>query len=36
MTVTTPSTLPMLLTDVEVVSVERLSPTFVRVELGGP
>ncbi len=28
--------LPMLLTEVEVVSVERLSPTFVRVELGGP
>jgi NADPH-dependent ferric siderophore reductase len=28
--------LPMLLADVEVVSVERLSPTFVRVELGGP
>ena len=26
----------MLLTEVEVVSVERLSPTFVRVELGGP
>lgn len=35
MTVTS-SVLPMLLTDVEVVSVERLSPTFVRVELGGP
>ena len=35
MTVTT-STLPMLLADLEVVSVERLSPTFVRVELGGP
>ena len=34
MTVTT-SALPMLLADVEVVSVERLSPTFVRVELGG-
>jgi NADPH-dependent ferric siderophore reductase len=28
--------LPMLFADVEVVSVERLSPTFVRVELGGP
>ena len=27
--------LPMLLTEVEVVSVERLSPTFVRLELGG-
>jgi NADPH-dependent ferric siderophore reductase len=35
MTVTT-SVLPMLLADVEVVSVERLSPTFARVELGGP
>ena len=35
MTVTS-SALPMLLADVEVVSVERLSPTFVRVELGGP
>jgi NADPH-dependent ferric siderophore reductase len=28
--------LPMLFTEVEVVSVERLTPTFVRVELGGP
>ncbi len=27
--------LPMLLTEVEVVSVERLSPAFVRIELGG-
>jgi NADPH-dependent ferric siderophore reductase len=27
--------LPMLLAEVEVVSVERLSPTYVRVELGG-
>ena len=35
MTMTT-SALPMLLADVEVVSVERISPTFVRVELGGP
>ena len=35
MTMTT-SALPMLLADVEVVSVERTSPTFVRVELGGP
>ena len=35
MTVTA-SALPMLLTEVEVVSVERLSPTFVRVELGSP
>jgi NADPH-dependent ferric siderophore reductase len=33
---TASSVLPMLLADVEVVSVERLSPTFVRVELGGP
>lgn len=31
-----PAVLPMLVTDVEVVSVERLSPTFVRVELGSP
>ena len=28
--------LPMLFADVEVVSVVRLGPTFVRVELGGP
>ena len=35
MTVTS-TVLPMLLADVEVVSVERLGPTFVRVELGGP
>ena len=35
MTVTA-SVLPMLFTEVEVVSVERLTPTFVRVELGGP
>lgn len=34
MTVTT-DVLPMLFTEVEVVSVERLSPAFVRVELGG-
>ncbi|RYC07344.1 siderophore-interacting protein [Nocardioides zhouii] len=34
MTVTA-AVLPMLLADVEVVSVERLSPTYVRVELGG-
>jgi NADPH-dependent ferric siderophore reductase len=34
MTVTAPA-LPMLLAEVEVVAVERLSPTFVRVELGG-
>ena len=35
MTVMT-STLPMLLTEVEVVSVELLTPTFLRVELGSP
>ena len=35
MTVTS-STLPMIFAEVEVVSVERLSPTFVRVELAGP
>ncbi len=35
MTVTT-DRLPMLLCEVEVVAVERLSPSFVRVELGGP
>ena len=35
MTVTS-SVLPMLFTEVEVVAVERLSPTFVRVELGSP
>ncbi|MCF6376041.1 siderophore-interacting protein [Nocardioides KLBMP 9356] len=28
--------LPMLFTDVEVVSVERLSPSFARIELGSP
>jgi NADPH-dependent ferric siderophore reductase len=28
--------LPLLLCEVEVVSVQRLSPSFVRVELGGP
>lgn len=32
----TSSPLPMLLADVEVVSVVPLGPTFVRVELGGP
>ncbi|GAB3017245.1 siderophore-interacting protein [Nocardioides flavus (ex Wang et al. 2016)] len=39
MTVTASSkkaVLPMLFTEVEVVSVERLTPTFVRVELGSP
>ncbi|NYE36582.1 NADPH-dependent ferric siderophore reductase [Nocardioides cavernae] len=35
MTVTA-STLPMLFAEVEVVSVQRLSPSFVRVELGSP
>jgi NADPH-dependent ferric siderophore reductase len=35
MTVTT-ERLPMLFCEVEVVSAERLSPSFVRVELGGP
>ena len=35
MTVTTDQTLPMILDEVEVTSVERLSPSFVRVELGG-
>jgi NADPH-dependent ferric siderophore reductase len=34
MTVTAPD-LPMLLAEIEVVSVERLGPSFVRVELGG-
>lgn len=29
-------TLPMILDEVEVVGVERLSPSFVRIELGGP
>lgn len=33
---TATTVLPMLLTEVEVVSVERLSPSFVRLELGGP
>ncbi len=32
----TRTVLPMLIADVVVVSVARLSPTFVRVELGGP
>ena len=35
MTVTA-STLPMLFTEVEVVAVERLSPSFVRVVFGSP
>lgn len=33
---TATSALPLLLCEVEVASVERLSPSFVRVELGGP
>lgn len=36
MTVTDVTPLPMILTEVEVVSVERISPTFVRIELGSP
>jgi len=36
MTTTETSPLPMLLTEVTVTAVERLSPTFVRVELGAP
>lgn len=36
MTVTASHRLPMLLDEVEVVSVERLTPTYVRVELGSP
>ena len=32
---TATNVLPMLLTEVEVVSIERLSPSFVRVEFGG-
>ncbi len=35
MTVTTDHALPMILDEVEVTSVELLSPSFVRVELGG-
>ena len=33
---TTQHSLPMVLDEVEVVAVDRLSPSFVRVELGGP
>ncbi len=36
MTLTTTHRLPMILDEVEVVAVERLSPTYVRVELGSP
>ncbi|WP_104106916.1 siderophore-interacting protein [Nocardioides sp. 616] len=35
MTVTSPQALPLILDVVEVVDVHRLSPSFVRVELGG-
>jgi NADPH-dependent ferric siderophore reductase len=34
MTVTAPTVLPLILTEVEVRSVERLTPSYVRVELG--
>ena len=36
MTITVTHSLPMILDEVEVVAVERLSPTYVRVELGSP
>ena len=36
MTMTATHLLPMILDEVEVVAVERLSPTYVRVELGSP
>jgi NADPH-dependent ferric siderophore reductase len=36
MTLTATHSLPMILDEVEVVAVERLSPTYVRVELGSP
>lgn len=36
MTVTAARALPMLLAEVEATAVERLSPSYVRVELGGP
>lgn len=36
MTVTVQHSLPMILTEVEVAAVERLSPSFVRVELTSP
>ena len=35
-TAATPTTLPLLLCEVEVVTARRISPSFVRVELGGP
>jgi NADPH-dependent ferric siderophore reductase len=36
MTMTVMHSLPMILDEVEVITVERLSPTYVRVELGSP
>lgn len=36
MTTTPTPTLPMIIAEVEVTAVERLSPSFVRVELGSP
>lgn len=36
MTMTASQRLPLILDEVEVVSIERLSPAFMRVELGGP
>ena len=36
MTVTTEHSLPMILSEVQAISVHRISPTFVRVELGSP
>ncbi|HET7327591.1 MAG TPA: siderophore-interacting protein [Nocardioidaceae bacterium] len=36
MTVTTAHNLPMILTEAQAVGVERISPTFVRVELASP
>ena len=36
MTMTTNHSLPMILDEVEVMAVERISPTYVRVELGSP
>ena len=36
MTATAAPALPMILDEVEVVAVERLSPAFLRLELGGP
>ncbi len=36
MTMTATHSLPMILEEVEVVALERLSPTYVRVELGSP